>query len=258
MYGLKKRTIFYLLFLFFTAINLFPQDELFQRGSIPVELLRPRREESPRYPVDVVIGPIGQGDVARDAYDFAVKTAAALLAGTKDAPVLSSVNRAFLENCLSALDVINPRAYRIGSGRTEPDGSVSFLVRFSGREQGITGELFIRQEQEKVKVPEAAAVIEPVEEKPVTASPVSDNSDAEDSTESSGENFGEDSENTYLQDAENTVEYQEIKQPEIIPVVPGRIIWVFEDLILEEPRSRQDENSEDRKRFDFSPYERLY
>ena len=222
------------------TVGLYSQDELIQRGSIPAELLRPRREEALRYPVDVVIGPLGRGTASEEAYGVAIKAAAALLAGTPDAAVFSSVNKSFLENCFSSLNIINPRTYRLGSGRIEPDGSVSFLVRFSGREQGITGELFVRRELQKPKAPEpvAAAVIEQSDED----TEVTDNTDIDEENE--------------------TPEYQEEKPrveiPAEIPLIPGGFVWVFEDLILEEPRSRQEENAEDRKRFDFSPYERLY
>jgi hypothetical protein len=34
--------------------------------------------------------------------------------------------------------------------------------------------------------------------------------------------------------------------------------WIFEDLILEAPRSREEETLESRQRFDFPPYERFF
>jgi hypothetical protein len=132
-------------------------DELAQRGSIPEELLRPRREESPRYPIDTVIGPIGQGKAPAEAYGLARRIATAFLSGNINTPVLSSVNKVFLEGCMSALNIINPLFFRIGSGREEPDGSVSFLIRFAGREQGITGELYIRSRDRVVNTPPPAA-----------------------------------------------------------------------------------------------------
>jgi hypothetical protein len=39
---------------------------------------------------------------------------------------------------------ISPTNYRIGGGRQEADGAFSFLVRFFGRDYGISGELYIR------------------------------------------------------------------------------------------------------------------
>jgi hypothetical protein len=39
---------------------------------------------------------------------------------------------------------IRPRDSRLGGGKYEPDGCVSFLVRIIGPQESITGELFIR------------------------------------------------------------------------------------------------------------------
>jgi hypothetical protein len=172
-----RNTLFALLFIFLSGA-VFSQsqgtDELLQRGSIPEELLRPRREESPHYPVDTVIGPIGQGKASVGAYELARRIASALLAGNINAPVLSSVNKVFLEGCMSALNVINPIFFRLGSGREEPDGSVSFLIRFAGREQGITGELYIRFRERVVNSPPPAARSEgdPASREPAQAQPV--------------------------------------------------------------------------------------
>jgi hypothetical protein len=120
----------------------------FSRGSIPEELLRPRRGEAPRYPVDTVIGALGQGEAPPEAWLFARRVLAALVAGNRDAPALSAMNSVLLEGFFSTLETISPRSGRMGSGREEPDGAVSFLVRFIGREQGIVGELFVRRADE--------------------------------------------------------------------------------------------------------------
>jgi len=209
-----------LLFLFLTGIAFSQTDELLQRGSIPEELLRPRREEAPRYPVDTVIGPIGQGSAPAEAYGLARRIAAALLAGNMNAPVLSSVNKVFLEGYMSALNAVNPRYFRLGGGREEPDGAVSFLVRFAGREQGITGELFLRSRDRVTNSPS------PRVNRPVTE--------------------GED---------ESAVETEQ-GPPAHVPTTNK--IWIFEDLILESPRSREEEIIENRQRYDFSPYERFF
>jgi len=202
------------------ASSVFSQDELLQRGSIPEELLRPRRDEAPRYPIDTVIGTLGKGHAPTDAYEVARKTAAALLAGNIDVSVLSTVNKVFLESCMEMLNTVSPLAYRLGSGREEPDGSYSFLVRFIGREMGITGELFVRFEERRRE-----AVTEP--------QPTANESEA----------VGE--------------EGKEPVERVVVPAQTGKV-WLFEDLILEEARSREDENKEDRHRFDFSPYERFF
>ena len=225
-----KNAVFVLLFVFLTGVAFSQTDELLQRGSIPEELLRPRRDEAPRYPVDTVIGPIGQGNTSPEAYGLARRVASALLAGNMNASVLSSVNKVFLEGCMSALNAVNTRYFRLGSGREEPDGSVSFLVRFAGREQGITGELYIRCE-ERVTNP-------PPPPKPSAGKPETE----------SGNETG----------AENDSAAAETEQapPEYVPIIEKR--WIFEDLILESPRSREEEILENRQRYDFSPYERFF
>jgi len=114
------------------------------RGSIPEELLRPVRGEAPYYPSDVVIGSLGRASASEAAFSFAVSVASALTSGAVNSPALSSVSSALRERYFSALRVINPGSYRIGGGREEADGAVSFLVRFIGPNQGITGEMYIR------------------------------------------------------------------------------------------------------------------
>jgi len=116
------------------------------RGSIPEILLRPSWGETSRYPVDIVIGELGQGRAPSAAYLYANSVAAGLLSGQKNHPALVSVNPALRENLLNSLGRIAPRTFRLGGGRREPDGAVSFLVRFIGRDYGITGELYIKED----------------------------------------------------------------------------------------------------------------
>jgi len=217
------------------------QEEPVYRGPIPEDLLRPRRDEAPRYPVDTVIGPLGQGRVSREAYEAAKRASEALLAGSLNASILSTVNRVFLENCMSALNRISPRNVRLGGGREEPDGSVSFLVRFAGRDEGITGELFIRQVERR-----SAAAPQPGGTVPNAAGDgdmqETDETGAQEEMDGNGEQ------------QESTAQLMQI-----VPAAPPvERIWVFEDLVLEEARSREDENRSSRHRYDFPPYERFF
>jgi hypothetical protein len=168
------------------------------RGSIPEELLRPKRGEIPLFPVDMIIGELGQGKASDAAYSFARLIAAGLVSANMGHPGLSGINVDLLENYLTVLDEIGPRSYRLGGGREEPDGAVSFMIRLIGRESGIAGELFIRY---------------------VTRQIMPDDEEGEIITTGS---------------------------------------WKFEDLILEEARSREEEQRESLQRFDFSPYERFF
>ncbi|MCL2196343.1 MAG: hypothetical protein FWB77_01880 [Treponema sp.] len=171
-------------------------EERFLRGSIPQELLRPNRSESPRYPIDMVIGELGQGSVSSVLFNFAINICAGFVSGQTDHRGLASINQSAKEYLLSSLEVINPVSYRIGGGREEADGAFSFLVRFIGREQGITGELYIR----------------------------------------------------------HVTKQTEREDGEIVTTSA----WVFEELLLEEAKSREAELQESIYRYDFFPYERFF
>jgi len=181
-----------------------------------------------------------------------------------------------LEDCMTKLKGINPQSFRLGSGREEPDGSFSFLVRFTGREEGITGELFVRFEERRPK----AATPPPVKEAEVKT-PDAQSTDAQPADAQPSDAQSADIQSVDIQPAgsetegpppeapksaeiesgnEKNIPVQAEKPVQATPVSVSSVpkIWFFEDLILEEPRSREEENRENRHRFDFSPYERFY
>ena len=114
-----------------------------QSQTIPEALRRPEMGEALRYPKDVVIGELGQGESPDMAYLFAKALLSALIAGDADAPELAGSGAVITENLKEEIYGIEPRSYHLGGGRIEADGSVSFLVRFLGREESITGEMYI-------------------------------------------------------------------------------------------------------------------
>ena len=116
-----------------------------QNSTIPDALRRPERGETPRYPKDVVIGELGQGVSPDGAYHLARQLLSVLISGSKDAQILADSLSVLTESQFEELNSIVPRSYRIGGGRIEADGSVSFLVRFLGNEESISGELYLRQ-----------------------------------------------------------------------------------------------------------------
>jgi len=121
-----------------------PQESAPSRGSIPEALLRPGHGEAPRYPIDTVIGELGRGQASEAAFNFANMICEGLLSGDMNNAFLITVSSSLRENYLSTIEIIGPLSYRIGGGREEVDGAVSFLVRFIGREHGISGELYVR------------------------------------------------------------------------------------------------------------------
>ena len=152
---------------------------------------------------------------------------------------------------MTKLNTVSPRSFRLGGGREEPDGSFSFLVRFVGRDQGITGELFVRFEEQRLP-PRPAEELTPESQ----AAAIED--EAADDDNFSG---AKSDEGILAEQVEQFVEPEPKQAPPRIaaaPIVSGQKIWLFEDLILEEPRSRESENAESRNHFDFPPYERFF
>jgi len=159
------------------------------RGSIPEALLRPARGEAPRYPIDTVIGELGRGQATEAAFEFANLVCEGLIAGDLNDPALLTISSEERQRYITTLNTISPQNYRIGGGRQEADGAFSFLVRFIGRDHGISGELYIR-----------------------------------------------------------------------FSTRPNRpaAVWTFEDLLLDQARSRDVEQQESVYRYDFNPYERFF
>jgi len=137
----RIKTACFLLTLCLIAQNLVSQDA----ATAPDSLRMPERGEAPRYPKDLVIGELGQGEASEEAYLFAKNILTAITAGRRDAPVLVNSGFSFTESIFDNIRSIRPRDSRLGGGRNEPDGCVSFLIRIIGQQESITGELFIRQ-----------------------------------------------------------------------------------------------------------------
>jgi len=219
---------------FFLCLSFFSsaQDQPY-RGSIPEELLRPKRGEEPRFPIDTVIGELGQGEAPLAAYSYAKTVASGLISASKDHPGLAGINTALREEYLSVIEEISPRSYRLGGGREEADGAVSFMIRLIGKDSGITGELFVRYVTRQI-----------VTENKAAAAPAAEIKEAENI---------ETAEN--IEASENT---EEKKEEETVKEIKTVGSWRFDDLILEEAKSREEEERESLQRFDFSPYERFF
>jgi len=192
----KRILVFICVFFIISVFTAHGQD----RRSIPEELLRPRWGESPRYPADVVIGDLGQGRASAAAYSQANSIASALLSRQRGHPSLAGVSPDLLDSYFLTLGKTSPYTYRIGGGKEEADGAFSFLIRYIGRDYGVTGELYVRLTRQ-------------------------------------------------------------VKSEDGGTAQAG--IWVFDDLMLEEVKSREDEQREainraEKRRLDYLPYERFY
>jgi hypothetical protein len=138
------KEVCFLLGLCLISQNLLSQDAI-NTQIVPDSLKRPERGEAPRYPKDLVIGDLGQGEASEEAYLYARNILSAIAAGRRDASVLANSGFSCAESIFDNVRSIRPRDSRLGGGRYEPDGCVSFLFRIIGQQESITGELFIRQ-----------------------------------------------------------------------------------------------------------------
>jgi hypothetical protein len=130
------------------AVMVPAEEPLFNAGPVPEPVRRPHRGESPHYPRDVVIGELGRGQSPEDAYRLARSCLTALTEGNQNSPAWADLASLRREEVFAGAGQITPRTFRLGGGREEADGSVSFLFRLLGREQSITGELYLRREDE--------------------------------------------------------------------------------------------------------------
>jgi hypothetical protein len=149
MYKMKKNSIIGgiilaagLMFPFFGRAQEL-EEGAFGAATIPDVLRIPRRGEALRYPQDAVIGELGRGRAPEEAYRYARLCLEALVSGNREARPLLQAEKALVDRLFEELEPIEPRQFRLGGGREEDDGAVSFLVRFLGREKGRAGELFL-------------------------------------------------------------------------------------------------------------------
>ena len=159
--GNRLRTACILLGLLLLNPEVFTQDEESawggQNRTIPETLRRPERGEAPRYPTDVVIGELGQGESPDRAYGFAKNLLSILISGNKEEEIIRGSGSVLTESLLEEINSLKPRSYRLGGGRIEADGSVSFMVRFLGAEESITGELYVRRAEGPVTLNEGVS-----------------------------------------------------------------------------------------------------
>ena len=111
---------------------------------VPEQIRRPQRGESPRLPEDTIIGPLGRGEAPPEAYRFAQRTLQSLMRTPPAPDILAGLDPGEAGRITGILLEIKPAQVRIGGGRTEEDGSVSFLLRFIGSSQWAGGELYVR------------------------------------------------------------------------------------------------------------------
>jgi hypothetical protein len=204
--------------------------------TLPAEIHRPQYGEAPRFPRDYWIGELGRGEAGEEVYRFARRFLEDLAGGnTEQTPE-------HIKASLEPLEGLEIRNVRIGGGRIEPDGSVSFMVRFLGREEAVIGEIFLRQ-REQPKTVEAS-------ETPET----SETLEASETPETS--EILEVSETLEASEAPEIFETPAI--PEISASETSEIpTWYVDDLILDQRRPLG-ESRYGPESGDLTPYERFF
>ncbi|MDR3276349.1 MAG: hypothetical protein LBT11_03920 [Treponema sp.] len=137
------KRLFGSLLLFLAVLVVIEAQEGNSGGLVPADLRRPQYGEAPRYPRDVVIGDLGRGTAPEAAYAFARGVLQALLRDTWDSSFIRGLAQSRRGAFNTVLEAAAPDRYRIGGGREEPDGSISFLFRFLGSSLGASGELYL-------------------------------------------------------------------------------------------------------------------
>ncbi len=112
---------------------------------VPEQVRRPQQGESPRYPADSIIGALGPGEAPPASYRFVQGALRSLLQKGSRQAALENLPPEETERVIGILNEISPEKIRIGGGREEPDGSISYLLRFIGKTQWAGGEVYVRQ-----------------------------------------------------------------------------------------------------------------
>lgn len=110
-------------------------------GLLPGSLSRPQKGEAARYPQDLIIGELGRGEAPEAVYYYAKKILDSFISQKQEA---EGMDRGIWRQTKAGADAISPQKFRLGGGRQEADGSVSFIFRFIGREQWLAGEIYVR------------------------------------------------------------------------------------------------------------------
>jgi hypothetical protein len=120
-----------------------PAKVVSQEEYVPELLRRPQRGEAPRYPLDMIIGELGRGSAPEEAWLYARQFLDALIRGSKNAAVLSGLDKDMLNRLFTEIETLKAEKFRLGGGRIEADGTVSFVVRFLSRDKSMMGELYL-------------------------------------------------------------------------------------------------------------------
>ncbi|GHV83759.1 hypothetical protein AGMMS50212_10990 [Spirochaetia bacterium] len=113
-------------------------------GVVPQVLVRPILEENPIYPFDSVIGTLSKGAVSDTQFRFAQDVLQDVLIKAVKSVRFANLPSSVVDDLMKNVVEVAPEKFRLGGGKEEVDGSISFLFRLVGKELNAAGELYIR------------------------------------------------------------------------------------------------------------------
>jgi hypothetical protein len=128
---------------FFAAVFFLAQTEGMD-GVLPESLRRPEFVVEPLYPKDLSIGDLGPGSAPLEAYNYSRRVLSDLQQSKKTSELLATIPSETVDNIIVALGKNAPRKFRVGGGKEGVDGSTSFMFRYIGREEELSGAIYLR------------------------------------------------------------------------------------------------------------------
>jgi hypothetical protein len=145
--GAASKIILVCALCFFAAFFLLGQAEA-PAGVLPDSLKRPEFVTDPLYPRDLSIGELGPGSAPAASYTQARRVLSDLQQAKKTSALLVTIPSETVDTIVSGLEKITPRKFRVGGGQEGVDGSISFMFRFVGREEELSGAVYLRGQED--------------------------------------------------------------------------------------------------------------
>jgi hypothetical protein len=99
--------------------------------------------EAPRYPEDFAIGSLGRGGIDPQAYAAARSILGGMRSGVSLSTFFPGMALGERNRIKGSLDAVRASTIRIGGGRVEQGGGISFLIRLIGPDLSLAGEIYV-------------------------------------------------------------------------------------------------------------------
>jgi hypothetical protein len=121
-------------------------------GVAPDSVRRPEHLSNPLYPRDVSIGELGQGDASSVCYSYAKSALRELEQSNKSDKFFKLLPQAEIDGVVKKVSDVAPVRSRLGGGKEGVDGDFSFLFRFIGLQDELTGVIYLRNDEGAWKI----------------------------------------------------------------------------------------------------------